>query len=159
MGERKTVGQTVRELLENSGVNFQTAAEWIGVGKATVSQKISRNTFYAEEVLKILDNLGLECKIVEGTRLINKKYGGIGPTVHMMVNRTIYDTSKSIALCHSDWNDGWRTELFKDEEGRFFVAHYTSWEGARDFISEITKKDAMMYYAKYGSGEHSDMFD
>lgn len=78
MGERKTVGQTVRELLENSGVNFQTAAEWIGVGKATVSQKISRNTFYAEEVLKILDNLGLECKIVEGTRLINKKYGGIG---------------------------------------------------------------------------------
>ena len=159
MGERQTVGIFIKNALEKAGINFQTAAEWIDVAKSTFGQKISRNTFYAEEVLTILDNLGLEVKVVEGTRLINKKYGGIGGTVHMMVNRTIYDTDKSVALAHSDWFDSWRTELFRDDDGRFFLAHYTQLEAAKPFISEMSKKDAEMYYAKYGNGEHSDMFE
>lgn len=159
MIERPTVGEVVKKLLEDAGVNYQTAAGWIDVAKSTFSQKVSRNTFYAEEVLTILDNIGMEIKIVEGTRLVNKQFGGIGGTVHMMVNRTIYDTDKSIALAHSDWFDCWRTELFQDTEGRFFVAHYTNLEAAKPFISEMSKKDAMMYYAKYGNGENADLFD
>lgn len=158
MDGRKTVAETLKELLQKAEISYATAAKWIDISPSTFGYKIANNTFFAEEALGVLDNLGVEVKLVEEAHLVNKKYGGIGPTVKRMVNRTIYDTSKSIALCHTDWDDGWRRELFVDDSGRFFVAHYTTWESAQPMISEMSKTDAMMMYAKHGSGEHADLF-
>lgn len=158
MIERKTVGETIRDLLQEAEISFASAAKWIDVSPSTFSSKVRNNTFYAEEAVEVLKNLGIEIKLEKEARLVNKKYGGIGPSVRRMVNRVIYDTSKSIALCHTEWTDGWRRELFVDEEGRFFVAHYTSLESAQPMISEMSKGDAMMMYAKYGNGENADLF-
>lgn len=156
--ERKPVGDVIRELLQEAEISYAQAAKWIDISASTFGSKVKGSTFYADEAVEVLYNLGMEIKIVKEAHLVNKKYGGIGPNFRMMVNRIIYDTSKSIALCHNEWNDGWRMELFVDEEGRFFVAHYTSLEGAKPFISEMSKNDAMMMYAKYGNGENADLF-
>lgn len=158
MDERKPVGEMIKELLQQKEVSFAQAAKWIGISASTFSSKVRLNTFYAEEALKVLDNLGVEVKLVEGERLVNRKYGGVGPSFRMMVNRIIYDTSKSYALCHTGWEDGWRRELFMDEEGRFFVVHYTTLESSKPFISEMSPFDAKMMYGKYGDGEQNHLF-
>lgn len=158
MDERKPVGETIKELLQEAEISFAQAAKWVEISPSTFSSKIRLNTFYAEEVLTILYNLGIEVKLVKEARTVNKKYGGVGPSFRMMVNRIIYDSSKSIALCHTEWSDGWRRELFVDDEGRFFVVHYTSLEGAKPFISEMSQHDAMMMYGKYGDGSQNALF-
>lgn len=158
MAERKTVAEIIRFELKNAEVKSVDAASWAGIAPTTFAMKLKNNTFSAEEARAILEGLGYEIQLVAEKAPLMKKLGGIGPRVQCMVNRTIYDTARSVALCHTDWSDGWRKELFQDQEGRFFVAHYTNWEGASNFISEICKSDAAFLYAKYGDGKMKDLF-
>jgi len=159
MPERTTVAEVLRFHLQKADVPHVEAAKWIGVAPSTFAMKMKGSTFSAEEAVTILDNIGIEVALIEDKKPVNKKFGGVGPRVKMMVNKTIYDTSASIALCHTKWVDGWMRELFQDQHGRFFVAHYTKWEGATNLISEVGLKDAAMMYAKYGDGTMSGLFE
>ena len=159
MEERMTVADIIRDLLAKHEVSANEAAKWAGIAQSTFSMKMKNNTFYAEEARAIIEGLGIEIKLMEESLPLKRQFGGIGPKVHLMVNRKIYDTSKSVALCHSSWTDGWRMELFVDADGSFFVVHYTKWEQAQNYISEIGKHDAAMIYAKYGDGTQNSLFE
>lgn len=158
MEERVKIADLIRDLLAKHEVSVNEAAKWAGIAQSTFSMKLKGNTFSAEEARAIIEGLGIEIKLIEEGLPLKKQFGGVGPKVRLMVNRKIYDTSKSVALCHSEWADGWRMELFVDADGCFFVVHYTKWENAQDFISEIGKHDAAMMYAKHGDGTQNDLF-
>lgn len=159
MEERITVAEIIRSALQKAEVSVSEAAKWAECAQSTFSMKLQRNTFTAEEARSVIEGLGIQIKLVEDSLPLKKQFGGVGPKVRLMVNRKIYDTSKSVALCHSNWVDGWRMELFVDPDGSFFVVHYTKWEHAQEFISEVGKHDAAMLYAKHGDGTENGLFE
>ena len=59
-----------------------------------------------------------------------------------MVNGVKYDTYKSDAICHSDESKDVFCELYRDEQGRYFVATYVKWDGGVSSISPIGDEDA-----------------
>jgi len=67
----------------------------------------------------------------------------------MMVNGIKYDTYKSDAICHSDETEDSFDELYEDDEGRYFVAHYVNWEGGVNYISPISQEAASKMIHKY----------
>ena len=68
----------------------------------------------------------------------------------MMVNGVKYDTFKADAICHSDESEDMFCELYRDENGRYFVAQYVKWEGGVSSISPIGEEDAQRLIEKFG---------
>ena len=42
-------------------------------------------------------------------------------------------------------------ELYVDDEGRYFFAEYTNWEGVKDRITPVSARDAAVFIDKYGT--------
>ena len=157
MSDRKPVCDIIKAEIERADIETAYVADAVNIKRSTFWMKLKNNSFSAEEAIRVLEYLGMEVSIVP-SKGIGKRVGGTGPRVRVMVNRTIYDTAKSYAICHTEWVDGWRMELFMDQENRFFVAHYTTWKDAANIISEIGKEDAAIMYTKYGDGAAFELF-
>ena len=76
-----------------------------------------------------------------------------------MVDGIMYDTEKSDAVCHAECMRGMKIELYRDAQGRFFVAEYANWGNGKHNISPICKKDAYRLYKEYGDGTCDYMFN
>lgn len=148
----------IRAMMVENGISYKTAASWCGYSTSTFHQRFTNGSIHVDDAITILNKLGYEVKLERSKAPEFREFGGVGPKLRCMVNKTIYDTAKSYAICHTDWRDGWQMELFKDVAGRFFVAHYTQWEGAANFISEILPDEAKLMYSKYGDGSVDDLF-
>ena len=47
-------------------------------------------------------------------------------------------------------------ELYRDQEGRYFVAHYREWESGVNHISPCSKEDARRLYEEHWDGDDAD---
>jgi hypothetical protein len=149
--------EIIEKAISASGMDKKDVAAAIGMSPQNFTNKLSRNSFSAEELQNIMSATGHELDI-KPTGIIPLRRQGIGPSFRQMVDRVIYDTEKADALCHTEkWND-WFIELYVDKEGRFFAVHYPEWEEAKPFISLIGKDAAKRLYKRYGEGSADHMF-
>lgn len=156
-----TVSDMIRAAMAAENVSVRQMAEMVGRSPSAVSTRLNNNTLTAEAFVDYADKLGYDVvmkKRSDGGAVVSRRRG-IGPRLRKMAGRVIYDTSKADAICHTEEHDGWFMELYRDAEGRFFVAHYTSWEGAENFVSQITPEDARKIYELYGDGSADDFFE
>lgn len=143
-GEKMTVANICRDLIEKSSLQQKDVAEAMGWSQGAFSNRLRRNSLSAEEFLKLIGILGFDFKIVEKktNEEIRTRRKGVGERLQMMVNGVKYDTYKADAICHSDENDDMFFELYQDSEGRYFVAQYVRWKGGVSSISPIGAEDA-----------------
>lgn len=146
MNEYKTIAAMVREVVEKSGKSHKAVAADIGMSASSFSQRMTNNSFSAEEIKKVAEVTGHQL-VFQPTAPFQRR--GVGERVRMMVDGIKYDTFTATALCHTDPIDGWYKELYMDADGRFYVVHYTRWKHARPFISRVSKEEAKELLEKY----------
>ena len=73
--------------------------------------------------------------------------------MQQVINRKLYDTDKAVLIAHNRYWDGnnfersgRNTYLYKGNNGNFFSSHITLWQGERDHILALSKKEAMDLY-------------
>ena len=150
-----TAADIIRDALKAKDWPQRELAAKMGWSPQNLSGRLQKNSLSAEEWRKAAAILGFEIKMVEidSNEELRTRKRGTGPRVRQMVNGVIYDTFKADALCHTLWTDGWFMELYKDEEGRYFVAHYTDWKDGVNHISPCGSEDARKLYEEHGEDE------
>lgn len=154
------VGEVIRRMIKSSGYTQTKIAADIGISKQSLTNRIRESKFYAWELIRIAELTGYSLtasqeRKADGIVLMP----GIGRRCKMNVDKVAYDTAASSAICHGPKVDKCFFELYRDKAGRFFVVHYTDWEGSQDFITTITAKDAKELYEKYGDGAVDHWFE
>lgn len=150
-GECMTPVEICKRLISKSQKMQKDVADKMGWTEQCISNKFRRNSLSATEFMKIVEYLGYEIKVVEKKTQVevSARVKGVGERLRMMVNGEIYDTYKADAICHTDENNDTFDELYKDDEGRYFVAHYVKWEGGISSISPISENDAIRMSKKF----------
>lgn len=143
--------EIVEDALRLRGVLQKELAERTGQQPKTLSKKLSSNRMTAQELVDYAKELGYEIALVDlhGHKTVSVRRRGTGPRVRKMVDGVIYDTQKSDALCHTDVENGWYMELYKDSEGRFFTVHYSFWNNVEPFVTRCPVEDAKAMYIAY----------
>lgn len=151
----------LKEAIEAKGLTQRKFAKSIGSSPQNFNQRLNKNSFTADEWVRMLGTLGYEVRIIElesGIEFEARKKGH-GRRVKQVVNGVLYDTFKADAICNDfyqdgehEFKDGMAFELYVDSEGRFFVARYVEWENGTDSITTIGKHEAVNLYRKFGDG-------
>ena len=153
------------DALQSRGISQKKFASVIGVSPNTLSNKMKANTFKAQEVIKYINELGYEIKLVDRLaegKTISIRRRSTSPRVKAMIENVIYDTAKADAICHTNVENGCYTELFVDSQGRFFTVTYSFWPGERSSISVCTRDRAESLYRSYAdprTAEFEEMFE
>ena len=136
--------EILRDLIKRSPMQQKDIAEQMGWSPEGASNRLRRGTISADEFEKMLGILGYEMKIVEASTSeeVRPRRKGVGGRLRMLVNGVRYDTYKADAICHSDESKDIFCELYRDDEGRYYVANYVRWEGGVSSISPIGDEDA-----------------
>lgn len=121
----------------------------LGLNEPALCNKLHRSTLSAEEFFKAVEWLGYNIAITEresGDELKPIR-NGVGPRVKKVIDGVLYDTKRASALCHTEPESGWWLELYEQPGGSFFVAHYTDWTGAENFITLCPADEAQKLIA------------
>jgi transcriptional regulator with XRE-family HTH domain len=147
-GEIMKAIEVIQNALKSRGMKQKDIAAAMGLSPQGFSKKLVNDTISAAELFKALDLIGLEVFYRDkatGSEVKEIKTGVI-PRVSMVVNQIRYDTNKADALCHTEALDGWMTELYRDFRGRYFIVHWTEWDGVKPSISPCEESHAMRFY-------------
>lgn len=137
-----------KELIDNAldikGRSQKWLAEQIGAAPQNFNRKLVRNTLSAQELIDVAAALGCRVALLDNSsdKELKSRIAGIGPRVRQAVDGVLYDTAKSDAICHTEPVAGWFMELYRDTNGRFFVAHYTDWQTGSNHLSTCGAEDA-----------------
>lgn len=147
-----TPTEILKDLIDRSSMQQKDVAKRMGWSPQGISNRFRRGTFNTEEFVKMLGILGYEMKIVkaDSSEEVCVRKRGVGKRLKMVVNGVRYDTYKSDAICHSDESQDIFYELYRDAEGRYYVANYVKWEGGVSSISPIGEDDAQRLMQKMG---------
>lgn len=157
----QTVSDMLMKIMREKNIKKADIARHLGVTPAAVSGRFATNAWPAEVWMQVADFLGYDVVMQpkgSGASSPVRVRQGIGPRLRRMTGKIIYDTSKSDAVCHTPKQDGWFIEIYRDNEGRFFAAHYTDWVGAENFITPCEQDEAHRLYLAYGDGECDEFF-
>lgn len=132
------------DALQARGVAHKDMAEMMGMRPNTLSRKISENRLTATEFLAIAEKLGYDVVLSDrsGGSELKVRSRGSGRRVKRMVSGVVYDTNTADAVCRTPEENGWYIELFRDDQGRHFAVHYSTWDGVEPFITLCPEKEA-----------------
>ena len=150
----------IRHLAKRENKKLKEIAQNIGQSSSNFSNKLKNNNLTAQDFIKALGYMGYSIYLAKNDKhVIPEIRKGIGDPLKGMVEGVMYDTVKSDAVCHTECIYGMHVELYRDAEGRFFVAEYAEWGNGKNNISPIAKKDAYRLYKAYGDGSCDYMFE
>ena len=150
----------IRHLAKRENKKLKEIAQNIGQSSSNFSNKLKNNNLTAQDFIKALGYMGYSIYLEKNDKqVIPEIRKGIGDPLKGMVEGVMYDTVKSDAVCHTECIYGMHVELYRDAEGRFFVAEYAEWGNGKNNISPIAKKDAYRLYKAYGDGSCDYMFE
>ena len=150
----------IRHLAKRENKKLKEIAQNIGQSSSNFSYKLKNNNLTAQDFIKALGYMGYSIYLAKNDKqVIPEIRKGIGDPLKGMVEGVMYDTVKSDAVCHTECIYGMHVELYRDAEGRFFVAEYAEWGNGKNNISPIAKKDAYRLYKAYGDGSCDYMFE
>lgn len=149
--------------LKATGTTQAEAATKIGWSAQQLSGRLMRNSMRADEFLEFMDAIGVDVSFTvrESGAALKTHTPGAGRRVRAMVDKVKYDTEAASALANNfyadgvnEYHDGKAMELYVDDQGRYFFAEYTNWEGAKDRITPVTGRDAATFIERYGTDLH-----
>lgn len=141
------------------------AAQGMGWTMQQLNCRIFRKSLRADDFLDLMESLGVDVTftIRDSGKNVNTHIIGAGRRVKAVVNHIPYDTRNADALANSFYADGKNKftggkalELYIDEEGRYFFAEYSEFEGIKDVITPVTGEVAASFIEKYGTELHKE---
>lgn len=152
--------------IKTAGTSQAKAAQAIGWVPQQLSSRLTRGSLGADEFLSLLEAIGVDITLkVKATDREVKvhRVEGAGRRVRCSVDRVIYDTQNSDALANNfyadginEYNEGKALELYIDNEGRYFFAEYSEWDGVKDRITPVSAEVAASFISKYGTQIHKE---
>ena len=142
--------------IKKRGATQKRLADVLGISPQNFNKKLKNDTLSAKDFFIVIEALGLDVSFHDkGTgEEIKERKTGVLPRVLMVVDGIKYDTFKADALCHTETLNGWMMELYRDFRGRYFVVHWTDWDGVKPSISPCDKRRALLLYS-----DHRDISD
>lgn len=162
-GATMPANELIAAALKATNKSQAAAAASVGWVPQQLSGKLIRRSLRADEFLELLEAIGVEITLTvkETGKQIKEQRFGAGRRVKAMVDRVIYDTAASNALSNNffadgvnQYTDGKARELYIDNEGRYFFAEYSAWEGAKDRITPVSAEDAAVFIQTHGTELH-----
>jgi transcriptional regulator with XRE-family HTH domain len=149
-----TAIEIIRAALKERKKTQKSLALELGVSPQNFNKKLTNNTISAREFFQAMDAMGYDViyqnKTTGEAIKIKERKPGVIPRVSMVVNQIRYDTFKADALCHTEIQDGWLMELYRDFQGRFFIVHWTEWENVNPSVSPCEMEYAKSFYENHG---------
>ena len=147
------ISEICKSLITQSGKKHSEVASEIGKSPVSLSNILRRDTLRASDFVKLVEALGYKIAIK------NPKTGEevhyypkpVGKRLKKCINGVIYDTYKSIPICHSNENDIMFCELHKNPDGRYFVAQYINSSDRNGNITLIDNEEARKMIERYGT--------
>lgn len=146
--------------LKAVGMSQAAVARKVGMPPQSVGQKINtRETITANEFFAILDAMGIGSYFyVKGTGEVLMRDASHGRRVSGFSDGVIYDTKDSTIVASSFFADGKEEygpdgkaqELYRDRNGRYFVAEYTKDGSMRDRVRAVPDAMAEAFIQKFG---------
>lgn len=133
-------GVTQKEMAEKLGKNYKTFGRWVSENRLTAQWFVDIAAKLGYDVVLVEHNCGEELKV---------RVRGTGPRVRRMVDGVVYDTAKADALCHSDVEDGRYMEVYRNQDGRYFIVHYSLWQKEMHTITPCGEEEARHMVEKY----------
>lgn len=162
-GGSMTSREAIIAALKATGTTQAEGAARLGWSAQQLSGRLMRNSMRADEFLEFMDAIGIDVSFVvrESGAALKTHIAGAGRRVRAMVDKVKYDTEAASALANNffadgknEYTDGKAMELYVDDQGRYFFAEYTNWEGAKDRITPVSGRDAAAFINKYGTDLH-----
>lgn len=146
-----TASEMVRTSLKMSGHTQTELAKFMGWSKQNLNIRLKNNSLTFDELAKALGYSGYRVEMTNADGLSLPHFGNSkSPRIVKMVDGVRYDTSKAESICDNRTLniDMIYMELFRNEEGRFFMAYYQLCEGGRNMISPIGREAAECFIEK-----------
>jgi transcriptional regulator with XRE-family HTH domain len=157
--EKIRAADVIQFALKERGRTQKSLAGELVIGAQTFSKKLANDTLSAREFLAAIDALGITITFSDkatGDEWKERKRG-IVPRVSMMVDRVRYDTFKADALCHEEPFEDWIMELYRDTQGRYFLALYSTWGNIKPLIIPCGENDALRFYEAHKNDHETDV--
>lgn len=155
-----TAKEWIMAALHTADMTQAELSSKLGWPPQKLNRRINQNTLRADEFLQIMDMIGVNVSfsIKESGAQVRAHLRGYGRKVKQMVNGVSYDTAASDALSNSffadgenEYTDGRAMELYISKEGRYFLAEYSTFEGAKDRIVPCSAEEAASFITKHGT--------
>ena len=144
-GNDMNIAETVKELIKMSDLQQAQIARLMDWTPQNLSNRLGRNTLYAEDFVKLLDVLGYKMIIVEkeSEEEVKTRKRGKAPRLQKMVNGVKYDTYRADAICYKETvKDCMFHELYRTDDGEYFLVQVMLYEGGVDSIAPVSKEAA-----------------
>lgn len=143
-GDSMTVADIVKEIIKKSDLQQAQVARLMGWTPQNLSNRLGRNTLYAEDFVKLLDVMGYNMIVVEKEteEEVKTRKRGKAPRIQMMVNGVKYDTYKADALGVLSFAENLYQELYKTDEGEYFLVQVAEFDGGVNSITPVTQEVA-----------------
>lgn len=155
-----TAKEAITAALKSVGMTQADAAHAIGLTPRQLNQRLVRETLRADTFLELLDEIGVDIEFTARSsgKQITARVKGYGRRVKQMVNFVNYDTANADAVSNNfyadgenEYMDGQALELYIGDDGKYFFAQYSSYEGIKDRILPVTEEEAANFIEKYGT--------
>lgn len=162
-GGRVNTRDIIRAAAKELDITLAELARRNGWIPQKLNDKLARGSIKSQELLDIMDVLGIEVvlRVKETGKEINVGEQGHGKRIRAMVDGVIYDTASSRILASSfyadgvnEYNNGTAVELYADRDGRYFFAEYSEWDGVKDRVCPVSSSVAADFIERHGLGVH-----
>ena len=128
---------TFREVFENAktvkGISQHKVAMLMDWSAQQLSQRISNNTFKADEFFDMMDRMGFNVLFVNrDTGMVLRDVAGVGRGWKGLCNGVTFNKKKAQAIANTFYEDGENMykngeaqELYVDGQGRYFMVNYS----------------------------------
>lgn len=156
--DKKTAAELIKEMAAVRGISQKELAAKRGTSPQNLNMRLKRNAFYTDEFRAIAESMGFAIKIVDesGAVLPDEKKPSAA-RVRKMVGGKIIDTAKSDLLCRSDMALGVSLEMYKSDDGNYYVVN--RYGNKTTTVVPINVADAKRIYAAYGMQDIAALFD
>lgn len=127
-------------LLEQTGTSQRKLAERIGVSPQLLNSRLKKDSFPANDWLTAVRAIGFEVLVDrdQGMPEESCRKVGVCPAFKKTVDGVTYDKATSDAIGHQ-WFDGGVRELYKSENGRYFVLTQLCWPTLRATVQPVSE--------------------
>lgn len=117
-----TVPQLIRAALKENGWQLKDFAAKVGKTPGALSAQLNSGSMSAEEWRRMASLAGFEV-VMRRVDTSPRLRTGIAPRTHRVINGEVYDTARADAVCHRGDGIGWYSELYRRDDGRYFLIH------------------------------------
>lgn len=141
---RTLAARLITGAMRRRNVTQKEVASALHRNPATFSRHLSENTLRAQEFIEAAEYLRFKVALLdaETDEELAAPPADEWPRVKKQIDGVLYDTAQAMQVCRTPELDGWWMGLHQTQDGRFFVAHYTRWEGAENFITLCPESEA-----------------